>query len=360
MRGGRRRRKENGKAVCAAWTFLLTGCMAVMLYFASGKAVVIADASRDQTGLPVSPALPEGGTLTVQLRLEEASDAAGSLYIPLPRGIRAENIVMENRYTAKEIWLYMQGVEGTFYEENPVTGDLSHALGGSGEKQEDGVLLKIRMDRVLEYKSTLEGESLHIVWYEPHELYDYVCVLDPAWGGGEEGIGDRELSGKDVTLQTALQVQKGFSLENVRLYLTRTEDTETSPDQRASFAKEVKADLYLRLGVSRADTEEDYGIRGIYNTEYFIPGFGNAQLADLVTRKVTVAASNRALGLETAGEESILKGLSIPAAEISLGYLSNPQEEYLLGQETYREKLAEGILEALQEAVGMLEQEKLQ
>ena len=69
-----------------------------------------------------------------------------------------------------------------------------------------------------------------------------------------------------------------------------------------------------------------------------------------MTKEVTLAASNRALGLEQADTGSILKQVNIPAAEIVLGYLSNPKESYLLQQEDYCEKLAEGIAKALHEA----------
>lgn len=349
MKKGRRWRKENRKAVCAAWTLLFTGCMAVMLTFAWKKAIVIADVPPEQPGSPLSTPLPEKEIQHTQLRLESEKGVQGSFRIPLPKGIKAENITMENRYMSKELWLYIQSQEQEteFFTEHPVSGDLSVLRSGCCEEQEDGVILKLSMSRVMEYRSTLESGVLKIAWQEPQEMYDYVVLLDPAWRerGPEE---------PDITLQVAKYVQKKFSQEKVRLYLLRPEESEISPGDRAAFAEEVRADLYLGLCVSRADTAENYGITGFYNDEYFIPDFGNADFADLATRSVTIAASNRAAGLESAGEESILKKLRIPAAEVSLGYLSNPQEEYLLEQESYQEKLAEGCVLAITQAVEAL------
>ncbi|MCM1024815.1 MAG: N-acetylmuramoyl-L-alanine amidase [Roseburia sp.] len=343
-------RKENMKAVCAVWTLIFTGCMAVMLLFASKKAIVIADVPQEQPGLSGNSPQQDAAVRQARLRLEQESGVGGSFRIPLPKEIRAENITMENRYMSKELWLYIQGGEEDFFTENAVSGDISGLLSGRCEEQEDGVILKLSLSRVMEYRSTLEGGVLKIVWYEPHELYDYVVVLDPAW----ETAGIEKAPGADITLQVAKQVQKKLALENVRLYLVRPDEKEAASGDRTAFAEEVKADLYLRLSVSEADTEESYGIQGFYNDEYFIPEFGNADLADLLTRSVTVAASNRAVGLNRAGEGSILKELRIPAAEVSLGYLSNPQEKYLLEQEAYQEKLADGILGAVSEAVERL------
>lgn len=84
----------------------------------------------------------------------------------------------------------------------------------------------------------------------------------------------------------------------VKVYLTRTEDTDVTKEARRQFADWVGADLYLEIGLS-SDPEDAsvYGISGEYNDEYYIPEFGNLQWADCVTRQVTVAASNRAVGL---------------------------------------------------------------
>ena len=91
------------------------------------------------------------------------------------------------------------------------------------------MLLKIRMARVLEYRSTMDSSGLTINWYEPKELYDYIVVIDPARGGSENGIDTYGLLEKDLTLQVAKQIQKQFDLEGVRLYCTRTEDVDGSP-----------------------------------------------------------------------------------------------------------------------------------
>ncbi|MFQ8980292.1 MAG: N-acetylmuramoyl-L-alanine amidase [Waltera sp.] len=92
-----------------------------------------------------------------------------------------------------------------------------------------------------------------------------------------------------------------------------------------------------------------HGIRAEYNDEYYLPDFGNVQWADCVTRQVTVASSNRAIGLFPAEEDDILWQLKIPAARISLGYVTNSSERQLLEQESYQKKLAEGIAEAISE-----------
>ena len=355
---GRKQKGDSLAAACVVWTFVFVTCMAVMLLFAANKTIVIADASQDPSSLPVNTG-QQGETADRSLVLEGNNKMRGAFRVPLPKGIRAENVTMENRYVDRELYLFIQGGGEEFYEENRISGDITPVLSAQSEVKEGGNLLKIKMSRVLEYRSTMDGSGLTINWYEPGEVYDYIVVLDPAWGGSETGVSGNGLQEKEVTLQVARQIQKQFDFQNVRLYCTRTEDVEMPLSERALLAEEVGADLYVRLCAGEDDTDEEtYGITGFYNEDYYIPGFGNTDLADILTREVTIAASNRAVELKAAAEESMLKLLKVPAAEISLGFLSNPKEAYLLGQESYQEKLAAGFISAISKAVENLEAAK--
>jgi N-acetylmuramoyl-L-alanine amidase len=155
---------------------------------------------------------------------------------------------------------------------------------------------------------------------------------------------------KEVALSVARQAAQLMEDRQVKVYLTRTEDTDVTKEARRQFADWVGADLYLEIGLS-SDPENTsvYGISGEYNDEYYIPEFGNLQWADCVTRQVTVAASNRAVGLFPATEEDVLWEIAIPSARISLGYVTNAAERQLLIQEDYQKKLAQGIAEAINE-----------
>ena len=339
------------------WVTLCGVCMSVMLWYAADKTVVIADMSQDQGGLSVEADQSGDGEQQETLTLVRTYDMPGSFCVPLPRSVKPEQVVMENRYMDRELWIHIQSEEVEFYSENDIYGDVGVILEGYIEVRESGLLLRLKMEEVMEYRSTLEGNVLTIACGNPHELYDYLVVLDPVGGGSEIGIDGYGISEKELALEVTRQVQRSFSMSNVRLYVTRSEDVDVSPESRTSLAEAVQADMYIRIGVMDDETNPDtYGIQGTYNGEYFIPGFGNAELADIVIKEVTIASSNRALGLVAASEDSILNSIGVPAVELSVGYLSNPQEEALLERETYRSKLAAGIINAIKEACEKLEQ----
>lgn len=343
--------KQNMCLTLWLWVTLCGVCMSVMLWYASNKTIVIADMPQQQVGLSMDADWIGDGEKASNLTMQRTYNMVNSFCVPMPKGIKPENVVVENRYVSREIWIYVQGVEADFYEKNLIYGDTSHILAGHSEEWESGLLLRLQMTEVQEYRSTLEGNLLTIACNAPHDVYDFLVVLDPVGGGSDTGISGYGILEKDLALEVARQVQRNFNLSNVRLYLTRTEDVEVSQEQRISLVEELGADLYIRIGVSTdANDTTVYGIQGCYNGEYFIPGFGNTELADILTREVTISSSNRAVGLVPADEDSILHSIGIPAMELSMGYLSNPLEETLLEQEVYQEKLAAGILKGIQEA----------
>lgn len=339
------------------WVTLCGVSMSVMLWFAANKTIVIADVSQEQAGLSMNAQGYAGEESGTALILERTYNMPGSFCIPLPKSIKPENVVMENRHMDRELWIYVQSDETDFYEKNALYGDVGRIIEGRSEERESGLLLRLKMTDVLEYRSTMEGNTLTIAYQNPHDLYDYLVILDPAGGGSDIGTDGYGISEKDLALEVARQVQRNLSMSNVRLYLTRTEDVDVSAEERVGLAEAIRADFYIRI-CAEADEEnpEAYGIQGSYNSEYFIPGFGNAELADIVTKEVTIASSNRAVGLVAADEDSILRDIGIPAVELSVGYLSNPQEEALLEQEIYQGKLASGILNGIREACKKLEQ----
>lgn len=349
--------QQNMKLSLWLWVTLCGVSMAVMLWYAANKTIVIADVSQEQAGLSMNAQSYAGEENGTDLILHRTFNMQGSFCIPLPKSIKPENVVMENRHMDRELWIYVQSEETDFYEKNALYGDVSRILEGYSEVRDSGLLLRLKMEDVLEYRSTMEGNTLTIVSRNPHELYDFLVILDPVGGGSDTGAEGYGISEKDLALEVAKQVQRNFAMTNVRLYLTRTEDVEVSAEERVGLAEAVGADLFIRISACADDEDSSaYGIQGSYNGEYFIPGFGNAELADIVTKEVTIAASNRAVGLVAADEDSILSGIGVPAMELSIGYLSNPQEEALLEQETYREKLASGILNGIREACKKLEQ----
>ena len=347
--------KENMVITLVLWVLLCGISMTAMVRLSAHKAIVIADVTQGQTGLSTSSML-EGQ----ELMMFQTQSSDRVLKILLPADVRAENVVMENRYMERQLWVHIQSDDTKFYETTPVNGDVSAILDGRYEIQSDGVLLKFAMDSIKEYHSTMEGNILRVESFQPKELYSFIVVIDPVGGGSDAGLWSYGYSEKELSLQIARQVQKDFNLSDVKLYLTRTEDVEVSEEDRIKLIQEVGADLYIGIGAAEYPEDESvYGIQCYYNEDFFIPDFGNVELADITTKAVTIASSNRAVGLMPAEQESILREINVPAIKLSVGYLSNDKERNLLQQENYQDKVAWGILNAIEESCSRLKELQL-
>ncbi len=327
------------------WVFLFTGAMYLMLVTASNKAIVIADGSYEQGTYQRGEAVER----EKRLEITGTQEQTGVFLIPVEKGARAEDVVVENRYMDQALHIFVGGAREDFYETCSVQGDVASIRTAAMEKQRKGVLLKFRMDDVYEYRTSMDGSMLRVEVCNPRDLYKLLVVVDPLDGSA----GEADEAGADKRTETALAVCRllpgQLGHEDIRLYFTRTEDEAVSDEKRLAFAEAVQADLYLAVGTAAEEDAERYGICGWYNESYFIPEFGNVELADIVTRNVTVTCGNRAVGLKSAGEESILQGVRIPAAGVDLGNFTNAKEKTLLVQAAYREKLAQGIAEAIKE-----------
>ncbi len=342
--------KENMRFTLVTWSIMLTIAMAVMLFVASRKTIVIVDAAQDSSQLPVNVSTQLLMVSDTKLTLENTSTEENVWSIPLIEGTKAEDVVMENRYMDKELWVYIRGITPEYYDENPMNGNVNSIVNAYCESQEDGILLKMEMDGVYEYRSTMENNALQLEFYRPQELYDMIVVIDPVGGGSQLGITTQHWYEKNLVLQIAKIVQKKWDNQSIKIYFTRTEDVLVEKEQRVELIEAVNADCYI--GICASENTEDtaiYGIQSFYNKEYFIPEFGNVQLADAVTRNVTIAAGNKAVGLQVAEESSILEDIKIPATQVSIGFLSNEKESALFEQEEYREKIADGIAKAITE-----------
>lgn len=330
-----RDQQQNRRITLILWLLLGSMSMGIMLWTAAHKTVVISALSQEQGGLVTENQAERSHEM--QLDMAEDRKAEREICIPLETGTKAENVVVENHYMERELWIYVQNGRKSFYREHQLTGDFSLVGNGICEAQNEGVLLRLSMKEILEYHSTLEEGTLKIDFVNPRESYDRIVVLDPVGGGRDRGVADSGCEEKNIALEVARQTAQLLEGSMVKIYLTRTEDTEVAQEVRRSFADWVDADLYLEIGLSADDAQEStYGIRAEYNDEYYLPDFGNVQWADCVTRQVTVASSNRAIGLFPAEEDDILWQLKIPAARISLGYVTNSSERQLLEQESYQ------------------------
>ncbi len=333
--------------------------MSAILYYSANKIIVVADVAQDEV-VQESAGSEESTEKAVvvdknNITIDRNSQNTKFFCIPLPEDVKAEEVIIENHYMDRELWVNITHKNPheheKFYETNGVYGNCESVTKGHFDVEKDRMCLRFDLTGVYEYHSIFEDNTLYVEFMTPKEVYDKIIVVDPAYGLQEDGVLSNGVSAKDITLEVAKAVKAKLDNTDIKVYYTRMDDSNPTAENRVELAAATKADLLIRIEVSGDTNTKLYGTEAVYNSRFFIPGFGSVELADLLEREVVTAISGKANGLLEAGEEdAVISNATVPAAAIKVGYLTNGQEFILLQREDYIQRIAEGIYQTVMKA----------
>ena len=322
--------------------------MGIILYLSAGKVITISNVAQDevQREVPQSGNKEEAKAQTLTFVLGQSNTSY--LRIPLPKECKAEDIVIENHYMDQELCVLVNGAKDEFYAENAISGNREMIGQGTYESEGNGVKLRFQLTGVFEYRTILENNDLYVSFLSPREMYKKIVVIDPACGGMNEGYTANGLLEKTVNLKVAQKLKEKLDKTDIKAYYTRMDDVNPEEESRVNLANATKADMYIRIQVDANEDVSVYGATAVYNDNYFIPGFGSVELADMLEREVVTIIKGKALGLSEAdARDYTLRNVTIPAATIRVGCITNKQEAILLGKEEYYDRIATGIYNAI-------------
>ncbi len=337
-------------------SLFVAAAMGIMLHYCANKIVVIADVAQDEV---VQAAEGETGYGTAEEgnRIKIDRNGANTNYfcVPVPPDVRVEEVTIENHYMDRELWVNIEpeNISGkdVFYESNGAYGSCGEVVDGYFEVENQRICLRFMLTDVYEYHSIFENSTLYIAFVPPKEVYDKIVVIDPAYGGEETGVAIDTVAAKDITLNIARALKAKLDETDIKVYYTRMDDSNPEAEYRVRLAEATKADMLIRIEVGSAESSKQYGTEAVYNSRFFIPGFGSVELADLLEREVVTAIRGKANGLlEAAQDDTVINEATVPAAAIRVGYLTNGQESILLQREDYIQRIAEGIYQTVLKA----------
>lgn len=332
--------------------------MSAMLYYSANKIVVVADVAQDEVIRSAQekqdtlvPAVVDKNHITIDRGIQNTN----YFCIPMPANVKVEEVTLENHYMDQELWVSIQGKDmsgyDTFYENNSVYGNSQNVLEGHFEVTQDRTYLRFSLSGVFEYRSIFENQTLYVEFVPSKEVYEKVIVVDPAYGAAENGVTAEGILSKNITLDIAKALKTKFDETDIKVYYTRMDDSNPGAQNRVNLATATKADMLIRIEVNGDTNSKLYGTETVYNSRYFIPGFGSVELADILEREVVTAISGKANGLvEATAQDEVINEATVPAATVKVGYLTNGQESILLQREDYINRIAEGIYNAVMKA----------
>ncbi len=332
--------KWSGIIGCCVLGLMIAG----MLYYSSQKSLVYVQAEENQQ-VTVDSQLDDTVYGLIQIVPEEKEDQ-NKFYIPVSGTVTQESIRIENDYVNRRLKITISGMDTSFYEKNAMYGKMDNIVLVQAGNQYRGIVIFLTMERICEYEAVLENQKLGLVLKDPADVYNEIVVLDAGHGGSDNGIVANGITEAELCMEITELVKAKLETQGIRVYLTHSK--EGAPDwlERASYANETGADLFLTIHLSEG---ADYGINAYYNDLYFMPGFNNVMFADILVREVAEAVNNRGNGVFAIEQEAseVLCAVEVPAARLEIGCPADAQEAELLKRADYKEDLAEGICAAI-------------
>ncbi len=208
-------------------------------------------------------------------------------------------------------------------------------------------------------------------------------VIDAGHGGNDPGaMGRTGLREKDVNLDIARRLALLLKSEGVQVVMTRSSDRFIPLDTRVEITNHAKADLFVSIHSNANHTRSLNGFEVYYvaaspndarralvaarsaslNLEgasfasyslelkailwdmlYAYDRAESIQLAKNICKSVGSNMDVRVIGVKDARYE-VLRGSRIPAVLVEVGFVSNYNEERMLKNGYYRQKIAESIM----------------
>jgi N-acetylmuramoyl-L-alanine amidase len=214
-------------------------------------------------------------------------------------------------------------------------------------------------------------------------------VVDAGHGGEDPGaIGPKGTREKDINLSIAKRLAEILKKAGYDVFLTRSDDTFISLADRTRFANKVMADLFVSIHCNASisdnargfeiyflsDKATDRAAEAVANMENSVIALEKPSLSGkrdieklLLSMAVTefMNESSSVCGLinqeicenfsnlDSRGVKQanfyVLRGATMPAVLVEVGFLSNAKEEKLLNQKKFQKKITENIFNGIKE-----------
>lgn len=173
-----------------------------------------------------------------------------------------------------------------------------------------------------------------------------IIAVDAGHGGADPGaIGITGTLEKDINLTLAKSLQSLLKEKGAIVIMTRTDDKVFSDikkeelDHRAEKVTEEKAELFLSIQCNATPNNSLHGAQ----TFYYPKSKKGQLLAECIQNRFVKTLKNTDREALTLNSAYIMSKLEIPAIMVEVGFLSNTEEEILLNDKSYQDKIVASI-----------------
>ena len=271
---------------------------------------------------------------------------------------------MEDDYHNRRFIITLPANYSSFYNKNKISyntsGLVQSVVVTTDSQQNTQIIITTKIIQALAYKETADSWMLGIK--DPTDLYDKVIVLDAGHGGSDTGSTSSKYGviEKNVALNIIKKTQKYFANDSdLKVYYTRLEDsqngitygdgvstTTVSVINRAQFANDIAADLFISVHCNSVDYESARGTEVLYsskNTAVTESGLTSKKFADIAFPYLLNAVGSTKRSVKDSPNLIVCKSTKMPAILLETAFLSNKQDADILKDENKLDDIAKSI-----------------
>lgn len=189
-----------------------------------------------------------------------------------------------------------------------------------------------------------------------------LVVIDPGHGGSDPGAigykdGIADLHESEVNLDIALQVYDMLKAQGVNVAITRTTDVFVGLNERAEYANNLDASLFICIHNNSSTIPSANGTMVYYYTgdtdaeTKELYGLTSKELAQIIHEELIISCERYDRKIADGSGFVVLKNTKMPAILTEGAFLSNDEERELLKTPEFRTKMAEGITSGVLKAL---------
>lgn len=183
-------------------------------------------------------------------------------------------------------------------------------------------------------------------------LLGRVIFVDPGHGGRDPGTMYGKILEKEIVLEISKELRNQLMSKGAIVYMTRETDTDLSSQwdkkkkrgdlyRRILMYKKYNAELYLSIHLNYYSLSSESGAEVLYNS--INPE--NKKFGTILMDNFKTALGSKRVLKKT--DLYMYKNTTVPGVLIECGFLSNPNERYLLQRKSYQKKLSKIIVDSV-------------
>jgi len=180
-------------------------------------------------------------------------------------------------------------------------------------------------------------------------LLGKVIYIDPGHGGKDPGALAGNIEEADINLEISFKLQEVLEKNGAIVYMTRYDDYDLSANnaslrkrsdlsRRANIINESNADMYISIHLN-ADTSSTWKGAQIF---YDDVNSENEKIAKIMQEQLKIDLNTTRKYKKVTGDY-LYQRVKIKGVLAEVGFITNPNERYLLKQSEYQYKIADSL-----------------